>query len=106
MKTPLKTFVLIALCAGGLVSLPTGCAGTATKESTGEYLDDTAITTKVKAQFVKDSTVKAKDVKVETFKGVVALSGFVNTAEEKARAGEIAATVTGVREVKNDITLK
>ena len=102
----LKKFVLIALCAGGLAWLPTGCASTPTRESTGEYVDDSTITTKVKAEFVKDPVVKAIDVKVETYKGVVALNGFVNTAEEKARAKQIAAGVSGVRQVNNNITLK
>lgn len=107
MKTSsLKKFVLIALCAGGLAWLPTGCAGTTTRESTGEYVDDASITTKVKAAFVKDPTVKALDVKVETFKGSVQLSGFVNTAEEKSRAEQIAAGIPGVAKVTNNITLK
>ena len=106
MKTSLKKFVLTALCVGGLAWLPSGCAGTATRESTGEYVDDSGITTKVKALFVKDPTVKAYEVKVETFKGVVSLSGFVNTADEKARAEQIAAGVNGVRQVNNNITLK
>jgi hyperosmotically inducible protein len=106
MKSSLKRFVLIGLCAGGLAWLPAGCAGTATKESTGEYVDDSTITTKVKAQFVGDDTVKAFDVKVETFKGIVSLSGFVNTPEQKTRAEQIAAGVTGVRQVNNNITLK
>src|SRR4051812_31036149 len=106
MKTSLKKFILIALCAGGLATLPMGCAGTSTRESTGEYVDDSTITTKVKAQFVKDPVVKAIDVKVETFKGVVSLSGFVNTADEKARAEQVAASVQGVRQVNNNITLK
>lgn len=107
MKTSsLKKFVLVALCAGGLATLPMGCASTATKESTGEYVDDSTITTKVKAQFVSDPVVKAYQVKVETFKGVVSLSGFVNTAEEKARAEQIASSVNGVHQVNNNITLK
>ena len=106
MKTSLKKFVLIALCAGGLAWLPTGCAGTSTKESTGEYVDDASITTKVKAAFVKDPVVKAIDVKVETFKGVVQLSGFVTTTDEKVRAEQVAASVNGVRQVNNNISLK
>src|SRR5471032_2278549 len=97
MKTSLKRFVLIGLCAGGLAWLPAGCAGSVTKESTGEYVDDSTITTKVKARFVEDSTVKAFDVKVETFKGIVSLSGFVNTPEQKSRAEQITAGITGVR---------
>lgn len=106
MNTSLKKYVLIALCVGGLAWLPTGCAGTSTKESTGEYVDDSTITTKVKSQFVQDPTVKALDVKVETFKGIVSLSGFVNTPEEKTRAEQIAASISGVRQVNNNITIK
>jgi osmotically-inducible protein OsmY len=105
-KTSLKASVLIALCVGGLAWLPAGCAGSATKESTGEYVDDSAITTKVKAQMVQDSTVKAMDIKVETYKGIVSLSGFVNTPDQKTRAAEIAGGVPGVRDVKNEIVLK
>ncbi|MDB6093557.1 MAG: transport-associated protein [Verrucomicrobia bacterium] len=105
-KSSLKVIALVALCSGGLVSLQTGCASTPTKESTGEYVDDSAITTKVKAALVKDKMVKAGDVNVETFKGVVQLSGFVDAVEQKDRAGQIAAGVTGVRDVKNHITVK
>ena len=96
--------LVIGACA--LVSLTTGCAGTPTKESTGEFVDDSTITTKVKAAFVKDELVKASDVSVETFKGVVQLSGFVDSSAQKSRAGRLAAEVTGVRDVKNHITVK
>lgn len=106
LKTTLKVWALVALCGGGLVSLQTGCAATPTKESTGEYVDDSTITTKVKAAFIHDDTVKAFDVSVETFKGIVQLSGFVDTSEQKSRAGEIARGIAGVREVKNKITVK
>lgn len=97
---------LAVVCAAGFVSLQAGCAGTATRESTGEYVDDSAITAKVKTAFIKDKLVKAGDITVETFKGVVQLSGFVDTSEEKARAGTLAAGISGVREVKNHITVK
>jgi hyperosmotically inducible protein len=106
LKTSLKVWALVALCGGGLVSLQPGCAATPTKESTGEYVDDSTITTKVKAAFIHDDTVKAFDVSVETFKGIVQLSGFVDTAEQKYRAGDIARGITGVHEVKNNITVK
>lgn len=107
MKTSfLKIASLSVLLAGANVALFTGCSSTPTRQSTGEYIDDASITTKVKAAFVKDDTVKAREVSVETFKGVVQLSGFVNTAEEKARAGSIAAGVNGVQSVKNDIAIK
>src|SRR5476649_494037 len=104
MKSLIKIVSLSTLLIGANVALFTGCAATTTKESTGEFVDDSSITTKVKAAFVKDETVKARDVSVETFKGVVQLSGFVNTPEEKARAGQVAAGVTGVRSVENSIT--
>ena len=82
------------------------CGGSPAKESTGQYLDDTTITTKVKAAFVSDKTVDAMDVKVETFKGTVQLSGFADSSAEIERASQIAAKVTGVKAVRNDIRLK
>jgi osmotically-inducible protein OsmY len=103
-----KICALAALCASGLglVTLSSGCAATATKESTGEFVDDATITTKVKAAFIKDEVIKAFDVTVETFKGTVQLSGFVDTGEEKSRAAAIARGVSGVRDVENKITVK
>ncbi len=108
MKNSLKTIAQFALLTAGLglASFTVGCAGTATRESTGEYIDDASITVKVKAAFVNDPVVKALDVKVETFKGVVQLSGFVSTAEEKAQASRVAAMVKGVTDVKNSIVVK
>ena len=108
LKASLRICVLAVLCGSGLglIALQSGCAGSPTKESTGEFVDDSTITTKVKAAFVHDDTVKAFDVSVETFKGVVQLSGFVDTAAQKSRAGELAANVRGVRDVKNNITVK
>lgn len=106
IKTSLKLTAILALGVGGLLSLPTGCAGTATRQSTGEYVDDASVTAKVKAAFVKDPVVKAMQVDVTTFKGNVQLSGFVDTAEQKARAGQIAAGVQGVTNVTNNITVK
>ena len=98
---------LVALIGGlAFVQSQTGCAGTTTRESTGEYVDDSSITTKVKAAFVKDPVVKATDVKVETFKGTVQLSGFVDNAAEQARAADIARGVEGVKNVVNATTLK
>jgi hyperosmotically inducible periplasmic protein len=108
MNLSLRTITTIATLAGGLalIQSQTGCAGTATRESTGEYVDDSSITTKVKAAFVKDPLVKAIDVKVETYKGTVQLSGFVNTSEEKAQAERVAAGIPGVTNVKNSIAVK
>lgn len=104
------SFLALALTcsAGGLMltSMVSGCAATATRQSTGEFVDDATITTKVKAEFVRDDTVKAHDVSVTTFKGVVQLSGFVDTAVEKARAEQIAGAVSGVKSVQNNISVK
>ena len=83
-----------------------GCASTPTKEGTGEYIDDAAITTKVKASIVKEPTLKSTEINVETFKGVVQLSGFVAQPADAAKAGEIARGVKGVKSVKNDIRVK
>lgn len=106
MKTSIKLVALLALGAAGVLSLPTGCAGTATRQSTGEYVDDAAITAKVKTAMVRDDTVKAMQVEVTTFKGNVQLSGFVDTETQKARAAQIAAGVEGVTNVTNNISVK
>jgi osmotically-inducible protein OsmY len=106
MKNSIKLIALLALPAAGLVSFSAGCAGTATRQSTGEYVDDAAVTAKVKAALVQDEIVKAMQVDVTTFKGNVQLSGFVDTAEQKARAAQLAATVEGVTEVTNNISVK
>lgn len=82
------------------------CGGSPAKESTGEYIDDSTITTKVKAAFVSDKVVDSMDVKVETFKGTVQLSGFADSSAEIERAAQIAAKVAGVKGVRNDIRLK
>ncbi len=106
MKLSLPSLIAILALTGGAATLSTGCAGTSTRESTGEYIDDATLTTKVKAAFVKDPLVKAIDVNVDTFKGTVQLSGFVDTAEQRTRAEQVAAGVKGVSSVKNNITLK
>ncbi|MFN2328552.1 MAG: BON domain-containing protein [Chromatocurvus sp.] len=100
MKTILAALLTVTLM-GTL-----GCAGSATNESTGEYIDDTVITTKVKAALVEDSTVRSREVSVETFKGVVQLSGFVESKESMDRAVEIARSIEGVSSVRNNMTLK
>jgi osmotically-inducible protein OsmY len=83
-----------------------GCASTPTRESAGEYVDDAVITTKVKAAFAADPTVKATEINVETFKGDVQLSGFVAQPGDAQRAVDIARAVKGVTSVKNDIRVK
>jgi osmotically-inducible protein OsmY len=83
-----------------------GCAGSATQESTGEYVTDTWITTKVKASLAEDPQVKATEVNVETFKGVVQLSGFVSSSTAMYAAVRIATGIKGVTSVRNDIRIK
>jgi len=82
------------------------CAGSRTRESTGEFVDDSAITTKVKAALLAEPGIRSYQISVETFKGVVQLSGFVDTQQQKSKAGEIVWSVDGVRSVKNNILVK
>ncbi|HZS68389.1 MAG TPA: BON domain-containing protein [Burkholderiales bacterium] len=82
------------------------CAGTSTKESTGEYLDDSMITTKVKAAIFNEPSLKVSQINVETYKGVVQLSGFVDSADAGAKAVELARAVKGVSSVKDDTRLR
>jgi osmotically-inducible protein OsmY len=82
------------------------CAGSRTSESSGQYVDDSVITTKVKTALLVDPDIKSLDIGVETFKGVVQLSGFVNSAEQARKAVEIAKSVEGVRSVKNSLVVK
>jgi osmotically-inducible protein OsmY len=83
-----------------------GCSSTPNRESTGEYIDDAAITTKVKAAFAADPNVKATEINVETYQGDVQLSGFVSQPQDAQRAADIARGVKGVTSVKNDIRVK
>jgi osmotically-inducible protein OsmY len=106
MKRSVPTLIALLSLGGIATTFSSGCAGTATRESTGEYIDDTSITTKVKAAFVKDPAVKAMQVNVDTFKGTVQLSGFVDTPEQKSRAEQLARGITGVMDVKNNISIK
>ncbi len=93
-------FVLLVL------AVIAGCAATRTQESTGQYVDDSTITSKVKAEILGDPALKVFDISVETFKGVVQLSGFVNSAEIRSRAAVVAGRVSGVKSVKNDLIVK
>lgn len=83
-----------------------GCASTATQEGTGEYVDDTVITTKVKAAIYNEPTLKSAEINVETFKGVVQLSGFVKSYADTEKAVSLTRNVKGVVSVKNDMRLK
>jgi osmotically-inducible protein OsmY len=83
-----------------------GCASTTNRSSTGEYIDDTVITAKVKASIINEPTLKASEINVETYKGDVQLSGFVADPTDAAKAVEVARGVKGVNSVKNDVRVK
>ena len=87
-------------------AIAAGCSSTSKKESTGEYFDDTAITTKVKTAIFNEPTLKSLEISVETFKGRVQLSGFVGAQENIDKAVSVAKSVGGVTSVKNDMRLK
>jgi osmotically-inducible protein OsmY len=89
-----------------LVIMIAGCAGGTTKESTGEYFDNATLTTKVKTSILGDSRLKLMQITVESYKGVVQLSGFVDSAAASARAAELARTVKGVKSVNNSLIVK
>jgi hyperosmotically inducible protein len=96
------TAVFLAASLGTFV----GCASTATQQGTGEYVDDSVITTKVKAAIFDDPVTKVLEIKVKTFKGEVQLSGFVSSREAANRAIELARGVKGVTSVKDDMQIK
>jgi hyperosmotically inducible protein len=99
---PLLLATLLAVTVLGSVS----CAATRTSEGTGEYVDDTVITTKVKAAFLGEEGLKVAEINVETFKGVVQLSGFINSRADADRAITLARGVSGVVSVKDDMRIK
>ena len=97
----------LALCvATATLAGMTGCAGDRYHESTGEYIDDSTLTAKVKDALGKDAQYKYDGVRVTTFKGAVQLNGFVATSAQKHRAADLAREVPNVREVINNITVK
>lgn len=89
-----------------LMSALVGCASTSQQEGTGEYFDDSVITTKVKAAIFDEPSLKSAEINVETFKGVVQLGGFVSSQANINKATELARSVKGVKSVKNDMRLK
>jgi hyperosmotically inducible protein len=105
MKTSLPKLISL-LALGGALTAFTGCAGTPTKESTGEDIDDSAITAKVKAAFINDDMIKSSDISVTTFKGKVQLSGFVDNSDQKSEAVHDAKNVPGVQDVINNLSVK
>lgn len=98
--------IISLLVCVGLITAFMGCASTQKHESTGQYIDDSAITTKVKAGILQEDKLKTLQINVETFKGVVQLSGFVDSNQSVAKAGEVARRVEGVKDVKNNLVVK
>jgi osmotically-inducible protein OsmY len=98
--------ILAAVLASLALLTATGCAVTRGQETVGAYVDDSAITTAVKAKFAEDKTVNAVAISVETLKGTVQLSGFAKSQAEKDQAGRIASNVKHVKEVRNSIVVR
>ena len=96
-----SAFLIVALMATAV-----GCAGTSERQSTGAYIDDSWITTKVKSDILAEPSLKVTDINVETYKGAVQLSGFVDSAASRDKAVALARSVKGVTSVKNDMRLK
>ncbi|MES2840380.1 MAG: BON domain-containing protein [Pseudomonadota bacterium] len=101
----MKSLLLaVAVAIGSVVS--TGCAVTSGQSSVGQFVDDTTITTRVKARFAEDPQVSAMRIGVETLNGTVQLSGFATTQGEKDRASSVARAVPDVRNVQNNIVVR
>lgn len=102
----IRTTLVAAAIAATLLTTTTGCAVSRGQESTGAYIDDSAITATVKSRFVESKAVDAASISVETMKGTVMLSGFAKSANEKSSAESIARGVKGVTSVKNEIAVR
>lgn len=98
--------IVTTLIAALMLTAVVGCASTPTHESTGQYVDDSVITTNVKAAIFNEPSLKVAEINVETFKGVVQLSGFVRSESNIETAVRLARSVKGVKSVKNDMRLK
>ena len=101
----IRTTLVAAMTAVVLLTTP-GCAITRGQETTGAYIDDAALTTRIKARFVENKDVDAASIKVETLNGTVMLSGFAKSSTERSTAENIARGVNGVKSVKNEIAVR
>jgi len=101
-----RNIVIYCLLLLMLIVSFVACASTSKQESTGEYIDDSVITTKVKSLLAADDFLKSFQISVETYKGTVQLSGFVGSQQAVDKAGQIATSVKGVRSVKNNLIVK
>ena len=99
MKTGILKFTAIL----GVLALASACSATRTQESAGEVIDDSVLTSKVKVALIDDPITKAGQINVETYRGVVQLGGFVDNTQQKEQATKVARSITGVKEVRNDL---
>ena len=105
-RMTLNLHSLTVILVASVATLAAACAATPTRESTGGYVDDSTITAKIKTDLAQDSRVSATDVHVKTYKGVVDLSGFVNSKSEISEAGRVARLVDGVKSVHDNLIVK
>ncbi|MFZ3253769.1 MAG: BON domain-containing protein [Syntrophales bacterium] len=101
-----RNIVIHCLVLLMLIAIFAACASTRTRESAGEYVDDSVITTKVKSLLAADDFLKSFQISVETYQGAVQLSGFVNSQKAVDEAGEITRSVNGVKSIKNNLIVK
>jgi osmotically-inducible protein OsmY len=101
-----RLFLVKFLVCVGLITAFLGCEATQKTESTGQGVDDAVITTKIKTAIFQDPSLKTLQIDIKTYKGTVQLSGFVDSALNVQRAGEIAGKVAGITQVKNDLVAK
>lgn len=99
-------YILVAAAAATALTLGAGCSVMRDQQTVGSYVDDATITSRVKTKFAEDTTVSAMAIGVETLKGVVQLSGFAKSSEERSMAERLARGVPGVQSVKNDIAVR
>ena len=101
MKTGILKFTAIL----GMLAVVSACSATRTQQSAGEVIDDSVLTSKVKIGLIDDPITKAGQINVESYRGVVQLGGFVDNAQQKEQATKVARSVTGVKEVRNDLRI-
>ncbi len=101
----MKTRFLKLTAILGVLAVVSACSATRTQESAGEVFDDSVLTSKVKVALVDDPVTKAGQINVETYRGVVQLGGFVDNNQQKAQATKVARSITGVKEVRNDLRI-
>ncbi len=105
-KKPIVRQFLSILLLLAVIATLAACAATPTRESTGEYVDDSVITTKIKSLLAADDLLKSFQISVETYQGTVQLSGFVNSRKAVDKADEIVKSVKGVKSIKNNLIVK